>query len=121
MTDHGHQQDSGPGALARRTFLATAAAAGAGAALAGIAPGSAWAAEPDSAARCSESVQDLLNLGLTIERAATTFYYTGMTSRAVMGDPKLAGRSANPNAVAPNGNPPHCLINNLLGGGVVAS
>jgi hypothetical protein len=42
---------------------------------------------------------------LTIELAATTFYYTGLTSPAVVRDPKLAGSSANPNAVAPNGNP----------------
>jgi hypothetical protein len=42
---------------------------------------------------------------LTIELATMTFYYTGLTSRAVVGDPKLAGASANPNAVAPNGNP----------------
>src|SRR5689334_19258301 len=105
MTDQVQRRDGASRAPGRRTFLAAAAAVGTGAALAGIAPGSAWASEPDSAARCSESEQDLLNLGLTIERAATTFYYTGMTSGAVMGDPKLAGWSANPNAVAPNGNP----------------
>jgi hypothetical protein len=45
---------------------------------------------------------------LTIELAATTFYYTGMTSRAVVRDPRLAGSSANLNAVAPNGNPQNC-------------
>jgi hypothetical protein len=60
--------------------------------------------EPARAAGCTESVQDLLNLGLTIELAATTFYYTGLTSRAVVSDPKVAGSSANPNAVARNGN-----------------
>jgi hypothetical protein len=42
---------------------------------------------------------------LTIELAATTYYYTGLTSRAVVSDPRVAGSSGNPNAVAPNGNP----------------
>jgi hypothetical protein len=105
MTEHAHRQDGAERALARRTFLAAAAAAGAGGALAGLAPGTTWATEPARAAGCPESIQDLLNLGLTIELAATTFYYTGLTSRAVVSDPKLAGSSANPTAVAPNGNP----------------
>src|SRR5918911_1954772 len=108
MTDHAHRQDGAARALARRTFLAAAAATGAGAALAGLAPDPTTAAAPARAAGCTESIQDLLNLGLTIERAATTFYYTGLTSRAVAGDPKVAGSSANPNAVAPNGNPQNC-------------
>src|SRR5919202_4628736 len=64
--------------------------------------------EPARAEGCAESIQDLLNLGLTIELAATTFYYTGMTSKAVVRDPKLAGSSANLNAVARNGNPQNC-------------
>ena len=105
MTDHAQRQEGAGRALARRTFLAAAAAAGAGVALAGIAPGTTEAAEPASAGGCRESIQDLLNLGLTIERAATTFYYTGLTSKAVVSDPKVAGSSANPNAVAPDGNP----------------
>ena len=105
MTDHAQGQDGADRALARRTFLAAAAVAGAGVALAGIAPGTSAAAEPARAGGCTESVQDLLNLGLTIELAATTFYYTGLTSKAVVSDPKVAGSSANPNAVAPDGNP----------------
>src|SRR5947208_11479567 len=104
MTDHAQGQDGADRALARRTFLAAAASAGAGVALAGIAPGTSAAAEPASAGGCTESIQDLLNLGLTIELAATTFYYTGLTSKAVVSDPKVAGSSANPNAVAPDGN-----------------
>ena len=104
MTNHEYRPDGAARALARRTFLA-AAAVGAGGALAGLAPGTTGAAAPGPAAGCTESVQDLLNLGLTIELAATTFYYTGLTSKAVVSDPKVAGSSANPNAVARNGNP----------------
>jgi hypothetical protein len=105
MTDHAHRQDGAARALARRTFLAAAAAAGAGGALAGLAPGTTGAAAPAPAGGCPESIQDLLNLGLTIELAVTTVYYTGLTSRGVVSDPKVAGSSANPNAVARNGNP----------------
>src|SRR2546421_1559670 len=105
MTDHTQGQDGAHRALARRTFLAVAAAAGAGVALAGIAPGTTGAAEPARVGGCTESIQDLLNVGLTIELAVTTFYYTGLTSKAVVSDPKVAGSSANVNAVARNGNP----------------
>jgi hypothetical protein len=105
MTDHAHRTGGAKRALARRTFLAAAAATGAAGALAGLAPGTTGAVEPARAGGCTESIQDLLNLGLTIELAATTFYYTGLTSKAVVSDPKLAGSSANPNAVARNGNP----------------
>ena len=105
MTEHAHRQDGAKRALARRTFLAAAAAAGAAGALAGFAPATPGAAAPAHAAGCTESIQDLLNLGLTIELAATTFYYTGLTSKAVVRDPQVAGSSANPNAVARNGNP----------------
>jgi hypothetical protein len=105
MTDHEQRPDGAARALARRTFIAAAAATGVGVALAGLAPGTSVAAEPTRAAGCTESAQDLLNLGLTIELAATTYYYTGLTSRAVVSDPKVAGDSANPNAVASNGNP----------------
>jgi Ferritin-like domain len=106
MTNHAYRPGGAERALTRRTFLAAAAATGAAAgALAGFAPGTTGAAAPARAGGCTESIQDLLNLGLTIELAATTFYYTGMTSKAVVSDPRLAGSSANPNAVARNGNP----------------
>jgi Ferritin-like domain len=105
MTEHAHRPGGADRALARRTFLTAAAVASAAGALAGLAPGTTKAAEPARAAGCAESIQDLLNVGLTIELAATTFYYTGMTSKAVVSDPKLAGSSANLNAVARNGNP----------------
>src|ERR671935_340276 len=103
MTEHTHRQDGAARAVARRTFLATAAVGAAGA-LVGLAPGTTGATEPARAGGCTESIQDLLNLGLTIELAMTTFYYTGLTSKAVVRDPQVAGSSANPNAVARNGN-----------------
>jgi hypothetical protein len=105
MTEQTHRPGGAERALARRTFLAAAAAVGAAGALAGLAPGGTGAAEPAGATDCTESIQDLLNLGLTIELAATTFYYTGLTSKAVVRDPQVAGSSANVNAVARNGNP----------------
>src|ERR687883_979479 len=108
MTDDAQRQDGAARALARRTFLAAAAAAGAAGALAGLAPATPAAAEPAHAGGCTESIQDLLNLGLTIELALTTFYYTGLTSKAVVRDPQLAGSSANLNAVARNGTPQNC-------------
>src|ERR671928_1087090 len=105
MTNHEYRTGGAARALARRTFLAAAAAAGAGGALAGLAPGTTGAAEPARASGCTESIQDLLNLALTIELAVMTFYYTGLTSKPVVRDPKVAGSSANVNSVARNGNP----------------
>jgi len=85
----------------RRQFV-QGAALGTGVALAGSVPLTAVAA-PHAA--CGESVQDILTLAYTIERAATTFYYTGLTSTPVMSNRKLAGDSGDPNAVSRNGNP----------------
>src|SRR5918912_217957 len=67
MTEHAHRPSGAERALARRTFLAAAAAVGAAGALAGLAPATPGAAAPARAAGCTESIQDLLNLGLTIE------------------------------------------------------
>jgi hypothetical protein len=92
----------------RRRFLQTTFAVGAGTALAGAATpfGVLADAPPANAAGavCTESVQDILNLAYTVERAATTFYYTGLTSKSVLRDHRLAGSAANPNAVGPDGN-----------------
>jgi len=101
-----------PSTYTRRRFVQVAAVAGAGAAT-GAAVAyhpllSALTATPASAAGCGESVQDMLNLAYTIERAATTFYYTGLTSKALLRSPQLAGSSADPNAVARNGNRANC-------------
>jgi len=56
-------------------------------------------------ALCHESTQDILNIALTAERLATTLYFGALTSQAVLRSPRIAGSSANPNAVAADGNP----------------
>ncbi len=95
--------------LARRgEFLRRVAAAGTGLALAGAAPLTALAAtgtEQTTAAGCGESVQTLINTALIAEQLATTFYYTGLTTRSIVGNRRVAGASANPNAVSANGDP----------------
>lgn len=92
----------------RRQFI-QGAAVGTGIALTGIAltdlvPSATTAATPPKQATCDESAQDVLTVAYTIELAATTFYYTGLTSKGVMANVQLAGSSGNPNAVAHNGN-----------------
>src|SRR5579871_4123527 len=56
----------------RRRFLQAAGLLG-GAALAGRAPLAALAAQPAALAPCGAGEQDLLNVALTLERAATAF------------------------------------------------
>jgi hypothetical protein len=86
-------------------------ALGAGAALTGLAPHmasmaqGAMSAQAAQAITCHEGIQDILNAALIAEQLATTFYYTGLTRPAVLRDDRVAGTSANPNAVASNGNP----------------
>ncbi len=46
---------------------------------------------------CAHSAQDVINILLTVERVALTFYYAGLTSRGVMRDRSLSGLSADPN------------------------
>lgn len=104
MTFHDTSQRRPSSYPTRRQFIQTATVMGAGMALAGPASLADAATRPRGAGTCGESVQDILNLGYTVERAATTFYYTGLTSRSVLRSPQLAGSSANPNAVARNGN-----------------
>jgi hypothetical protein len=88
--------------ISRRRLLA-AGATGAGLALAGALPHSTRAAAPQAA--CGEGVQEIINTALVAEQLATTFYYTGLTTHAIMADPRTAGASGNPNAVARDGNP----------------
>jgi len=85
----------------RRAFVAGTAAVGAGIALTRAAPFAALAASRPQA--CNESVQDIINIALVAEQLATTFYYTGLTTPKVVSDRRVAGSSANPNAVAANG------------------
>ncbi len=56
---------------------------------------------------CAGSVQDIINMLLTIEHLAMTFYYTGLTSPHVMHNRALGGPSADPNnpGLPPGGNP----------------
>src|SRR5207248_4757080 len=87
---------------ARRQFLRAAAATGL--ALAGAEPLVALASGPRPLAACGESVQEIINTALIAEQLATTFYYTGLTAPAILRDPRVAGSSGDPNAVAPDGN-----------------
>lgn len=93
---------------ARRQFLR--ATAGAGLALAGVAalPRPTLAAAPPAlptVSTCGESARDIIDTALMVERLATTFYYTGLTTRSIAGSARVAGSSANPNRVSPNGSP----------------
>jgi len=56
---------------------------------------------------CAGSVQDIINMLLTVEHLAMTFYYTGLTSPHVMHSRALSGPSADPNnpGLPPGGNP----------------
>jgi len=104
----GHGSDGAP--TGRRRFLRAMAGVGTGTVLAGLsarqsARATAATAATLDAAGCGESVQDILNAALIAERLATTFYYTGLTTKAIARDPKVAGYAANPNAVSRNGNP----------------
>jgi hypothetical protein len=100
--DHGDRDRS-----SRGTFIKGAAAAGVGAALAGacvrLAP------DASAAETCPDTVPSILATLLLMERLATTFYYTGLTSPGVMGNPQLGGSSTNAldPGLPPNGNPSH--------------
>jgi len=89
----------------RGAFLRSSVALGTGLALAGAAPPDLWAARLRGAATCSESVQDIIDAALTAERLAVTFYYHGLTSRSIVSDGRVAGSSADIDAVAADGSP----------------
>ncbi len=107
MKDHDFGRGEAGASTARRRFLGTMAGVGAGAALAGLSARQSARATSATldAVGCGESVQDILNAALVAERLATTFYYTGLTTRAITGDHRVAGYAANPNAVSRNGDP----------------
>lgn len=54
-----------------------------------------------------ETVQAIINMALTLERLAVTFYYTALTTPTLMHDARLGGSSADPNnpGLPPNGDP----------------
>lgn len=53
------------------------------------------------------AVRAILDAALSAERLAITFYYTGLTTRAIMRQPRLGGRSLDPNnpGLPPDGDP----------------
>lgn len=78
----------------------------------GVAPlvGGPLAITSSAAAACAtDTVRSILDTALLAEHIATAFYYSGLTSPAVLRTPKLAGGSADPNnpGLPPNGNPHH--------------
>ncbi len=83
----------------RRQFLKGAAAAGAGIALAGSLPLKALAA-----ATTTDTVQTIINTALIAEQLATTFYYTGLTTPAVVGTSNLAGTLGTVSSPSADGN-----------------
>jgi len=93
--------------VVRRQFLRSAGGAAGVLALAGAVPAPLQAARSAAAgtAPCGESVQDIINAALVAEQLATTIYYIGLTSPTILRNNKIAGSSANPNAVGRNGNP----------------
>jgi len=102
--------DASPHALGRRSFLRVTA--GTGLAVAAATALSPVAHDPFPVRvraagnpSCGESVRQIVDTALTVERLATTFYYTGLTAQPIVGDPQVAGASADPNRVAPNGHP----------------
>jgi len=104
MKDRNADQDSVGALTGRRRFLEAMAGASAGVVLADLSVQHAAATAVDAVSR-GESVQDILNAALVAERLATTFYYTGLTTPAIIGNHRAAGHGANPNAVSRNGDP----------------
>jgi len=105
MHTNSDRQDNPPRVAARREFLRAGAAAGTALALSGAFPLTLHAAQFSAEAPCGESVREIINTALTAERLATTFYYAGLTTHALVANKKVAGSSANPNAVASDGDP----------------
>ncbi|HVC81455.1 MAG TPA: ferritin-like domain-containing protein [Chloroflexota bacterium] len=90
----------GTSTTGRRQFLKGAAATGIGLALAGSLPLKALAA----AGTTTDTVQSIINTALIAEQLATTFYYTGLTTPAIINTPNLAGKSGSLNSVGSDGN-----------------
>jgi len=104
MISQDDSQNSLSSKVTRRQFVQVAAVVGVGLTFADQASRTAVTSGPRPSSACDEHAQGILNLAYTIERAATTFYYTGLTSHAVLRSPQLAGVAGNPNAVSRNGN-----------------
>ena len=91
----------------RGTFIRGAAAASIGAVLAGAS--AKVALDASAAGTRADTVPSILATLLMTERLATIFYYTALTSPAVMRDSTLCGSSATPAnpGLPPGGNPSH--------------
>ena len=91
----------------RGTFLRGAAAVGIGAVLAGAS--AKVALDASAAGTRADTVPSILATLLATERLSTTFYFTALTSPAVMGNSRLGGSSTDPHnpGLPPNGNPSH--------------
>src|SRR5579884_3631577 len=90
----------------RAAFLRGAVLTGAALASAGVGA-DLFTRHPLTGEAATDSVQSIINTALIAEQLATTFYYTGLTSPAVMRNAQLAGISADPNnpGLPPGGNP----------------
>lgn len=107
LTDRSGKDAWGAGAVTRRTALATVAVSGATLTLGHHADA---AAPPDKRSRATapdSAVQAILDTALTAERLAITFYYTALTTHAVLRDARLTGPSVDPfnPGQLPGGNP----------------
>jgi len=93
--------------VTRATAITGALTAAAGLAL--VHPAAADAAATDAAGGCAEGTDAILNMALTVERIAITYYYTALTTPAILRDSQLAGVSLDLNNPArpPNGAPQH--------------
>jgi len=92
--------------LRRKRFLQASAIAGTGFAVAGPVARAGLAANRPAAA-CGESVREILATVLGAERLAVTLYHAGLSEPAILRSRRIAGSSANPNAVADNGDRGH--------------
>ena len=90
----------------RGMFLRNAALAGAAIAAAG-AGADLFTRHPLTGEAATDSVESIISTALIAEQLATAFYYTGLTSPAVMRNAQLAGISADPTnpGLPPGGNP----------------
>lgn len=95
MTDNSIRGACQGGAPTRRAALTTGALAGAALFFAGH--GNRAEAVSRAPRVAADAIQDILDTALTAERLAITFYYTALTTPAVIRDSRLAGPSGDPN------------------------
>lgn len=89
--------------------LPTAVAAATVAAGAALTSGQRTAPRSGGARSQARAVQSIIDTALLSEHLATAFYYTALTTPAVLRHPQLGGRSGDPNnpGLPPGGNPHH--------------